>query len=57
MLYMAEAETVVLQPQPKESRDFRQTQEARKDSPLQVLGRAWLCRHLDFRVLAPQTVR
>lgn len=46
MLCMAEAETVVLQPQPKECQDFRQTQEARKDSPLQVLGRAWLCHTL-----------
>ena len=34
-----------------------QLEETRKDSPLETWEGAWSCRHLDFELVAPKTVK
>lgn len=41
----------------RSSRGFWKLEETRKDQPLGVSREAWLCQHLDFRLLTSRAVR
>lgn len=43
--------------QDKECQEAQEWEEARKDSPLQLLKGVWPCSHLDLGLLASGTVR